>query len=180
MNATVGLELERAAENPPSFRLLDSPDPAARASRPRTVVCGVDGSETGREVIRVAAELSDCLDARLVLVHVAPIPAVPGTSVVPGAAEELMRADAERARGFLTGLLADVPAERRAERRVAFGRPAAALEAVARDESADLIVLGGRGRGALAGALFGSVSADVARSAPCPVVVVGPQARSEN
>jgi len=128
----------------------------------------------------VAAELSEHLAARLVLVHVAPVPAIPGTAAVPGAAEELRQVEAERWRGLLTGLLANGRQEARAERRVAFGMPAAALEALARDESADLIVVGSSGHGAFASALLGSVPAELARSAPCPVVVVGPQARSSS
>jgi nucleotide-binding universal stress UspA family protein len=48
--------------------------------------------------------------------------------------------------------------------------PAAALVATARD--ADLLVVGSRGRGAVAGLLLGSVSRRCTEQAPCPVVVV--------
>ena len=179
MLASVALDLERLAGAHPSYRLLDSPDPDGRprAPRSRVVVCGVEGGESSREAARVAAELSEHLAARLVLVHVAPIPVVPGTAAVPGAAEDLRRLAAERARGLLTGLLANGRQEARAERRVAFGLPAAELEAVARQEGADLIVVGSSGRSTLASALLGSVATSLARSAPCPVVVVGRQAR---
>jgi len=182
MTASVDLDLERLAGAHPSYRLLDPPDPDGRPKAPRSrlVVCGVDGGESSHEAARVAAELSEHLAARLVLVHVAPIPAIPGTAAVPGAAEELRRLEAERARGLLTGLLANGRQEARAERRVAFGLPAAELEAVARQEGADLIVVGSSGRGSLASALLGSVPTSLARSAPCPVVVVGPQARPSN
>lgn len=37
---------------------------------------------------------------------------------------------------------------------------------------ADLLVVGSRGRGAVPGLLLGSVSREVARRAPCPVVIV--------
>ena len=53
------------------------------------------------------------------------------------------------------------------------GGPAAVLRAAAED--ADLLVVGNQGRGNLASALIGSTSAEVADSAPCPVVIVRAQ-----
>ncbi len=57
------------------------------------------------------------------------------------------------------------------ERRVVGGRPAATILGEAREFGADLIVVGSRGRGALASMLLGSVSAEVIDGAPCPVLV---------
>lgn len=51
------------------------------------------------------------------------------------------------------------------------GRPADAIAARARAMEADLIVVGTRGRGALASTILGSVSAGVLDRAPCPVLV---------
>ncbi len=55
--------------------------------------------------------------------------------------------------------------------RVLVGRPATALMEHARVIHADLIVMGSRGRGAIASIVLGSVSAEVAIHAPCPVLV---------
>ncbi len=53
---------------------------------------------------------------------------------------------------------------------VTMGEPAAVLLDASQD--ADLMVLGARGRGTVASALLGSVSAVVARESACPVVIV--------
>lgn len=54
---------------------------------------------------------------------------------------------------------------------VKVGRPASAIVDEARAMSADLLVLGSHGRGALAATVLGSVAAEVVDDAPCPVLV---------
>jgi nucleotide-binding universal stress UspA family protein len=51
------------------------------------------------------------------------------------------------------------------------GRAATAICDVARSAGADLVVTGSRGRGVIAATLLGSVAAEVATRAPCPVLV---------
>jgi nucleotide-binding universal stress UspA family protein len=63
-----------------------------------------------------------------------------------------------------------------AESRVALGFPAEGLADLADDESAEVIVVGSRGRGAFKAALLGSVSSDLIGVARCPVLVVPPGA----
>jgi nucleotide-binding universal stress UspA family protein len=52
------------------------------------------------------------------------------------------------------------------------GDPRDIINATARSVAADLIVLGTRGRGGIARALLGSVAESVARTAPCPVLLI--------
>ena len=54
---------------------------------------------------------------------------------------------------------------------VPFDRPASAIVDEARRMGADLVVVGSRGRGALASTLLGSVAAEVVDHSPCPVLV---------
>jgi nucleotide-binding universal stress UspA family protein len=53
-----------------------------------------------------------------------------------------------------------------------FGSPALAIVATARQIGADLIVVGRRGRGQLAGIVLGSTSQKLATVSPCPVTIV--------
>jgi nucleotide-binding universal stress UspA family protein len=59
---------------------------------------------------------------------------------------------------------------------VATGSAADYIVEACADESAELVVLGSHGRGGLKRALLGSVSTNVASRAPCPCVVVSPDA----
>jgi nucleotide-binding universal stress UspA family protein len=61
--------------------------------------------------------------------------------------------------------------------RVEVGDPVYALREQAVQENARILAVGSRGRGAVRRALLGSVSAALAASAPCPVLVVPPTAQ---
>jgi nucleotide-binding universal stress UspA family protein len=125
-----------------------------------SIVCGVDESESAKGAARVARELSARLRLRLVFVRV----------VEDAAANEKIAAVAARLHR-----LADSATEVDcgAHWLVDVGHPADRLAAVAEEENAALIVVGSTGPRS---SLLGSVSADVSRRAPCPVVVVPPGA----
>ncbi len=57
---------------------------------------------------------------------------------------------------------------------VASGIPHTEIARIAREKSADLIVLATHGRGFLGHAIFGSTAERVLRRAPCPVLTVRP------
>lgn len=54
------------------------------------------------------------------------------------------------------------------------GPPAGEIARLAEEDGTDLLVLGTHGRGAVGRALAGSVGSELARSAPCPVLLVPP------
>lgn len=137
-----------------------------------TIVCGVDDSTEARFALEAANALATRLDARLVVVHVAPDPAVPGVSAAAGGVGRVRAAEEEDARVLVEQRLAEVGIAN-GEIRVEFGHSAGvSLVDAAKDEKAGLIVVGARGRGRLAAAVLGSVSTDVVANAPCPVLVV--------
>jgi nucleotide-binding universal stress UspA family protein len=125
-----------------------------------SIICGVDDSESAKGAERVARRLSNELGRKLVFVRV----------VERGTPDPTMRRFAEQLQEMAEGAT-DVPAG--ALWLVDVGHPADRLVAAAVDEKASLIVVGSTGPRS---SLLGSVSADVARRAPCPVVVVAPGA----
>lgn len=125
---------------------------------PGAVISGVDGTQSAAGAIRVARELSALLGRRLVFVSV----------VEPGTSHAEVDAVADRLRR-----LAD---QSGALWLVDVGHPADRLVAAAEDEQASLLVLGTHGPRS---SLLGSISAEVSRRAPCPVVVVPPGAHDE-
>jgi nucleotide-binding universal stress UspA family protein len=146
------------------------------AGRPVLVV-GVDGSAVAGAAVEWATVQARRTGARVVAVAVceprpvvAVAPAVAGPVVMPGRLEdEQLAAEAER---WLAEAISPLPVDAGhvVERQVAHGDAATTLLDTARD--ADLLVLGNHRRGALTGALLGSVAQHCVRHASCPVVLV--------
>lgn len=125
---------------------------------------GYDGGDESREALRAAASLAADLDAglRLIAAHppIEPHDLVPGE--LPSTREDLERSLEDAVAGLAGGV------EARAE--IAFGAPAAVL--AARGVELDLLVIGSRGYGPIRQIVLGGVSAEVIRTAPCPVMVL--------
>ncbi len=133
-----------------------------------SIICGVDDSESAKGAARVARALSAELGSGLVFVRVVDDGAPDGeVSAVAARLHQLAESATEVDCG--------------AHWIVEVGHPADRLVAVAKQEAASLIVVGSTGPRS---SLLGSISADVSRRAPCPVVVVAPGAdtsvRNEN
>ena len=124
------------------------------------IICGVDDSESAKGAARVARALSGELGLGLVFVRV----------VEPDAPDAKVTTMAERLQQLSAGA-SDVDCG--AGWFVDAGHPADGLVAAAKKAQASLIVVGSTGPHS---SLLGSVSADVSRRAPCPVVVVPPGA----
>jgi nucleotide-binding universal stress UspA family protein len=127
-----------------------------------SIVCGVGGSESARHAVRLARSLSSKLGLRLVFVR----------AVRPGSHEEEVSAVAERF-SLLSECTTDVDCG--AGWLVDVGHPAECLAAVAVDEQARFIVVGS---GRPHSSSVASIPVELARRAPCPVVVVPPGAEA--
>jgi nucleotide-binding universal stress UspA family protein len=144
---------------------------------PHSIICGVDGSHASRSAARVAARLARTLNVRFVLAYVTEDrPTFPYRDA---RLRELQRRRAiEAGQRLLEGVAAELPGAA-PELRVTFGTPVEALRALCSGESAELLVVGSRGRSPLAAAVLGSVSGRLASTAECPVVVVSTSAAAD-
>jgi nucleotide-binding universal stress UspA family protein len=137
------------------------------------IVVGIDGSEGARRALEWAVAEAQLRDASLVVVHawVEP-PAVAVGSVVSasGAQPAIFEELAERTARDAVASVDTGGVTQGVETRVVAGAPAHALLEAGKD--ADLVVVGSRGLGGFTGLLLGSVSAQVAHHATCPVLIV--------
>ncbi|HZN71822.1 MAG TPA: universal stress protein [Micromonosporaceae bacterium] len=147
-------------------------DVRPRAREKATVVVGVDGSKISAEAIAFAFDQAEATGAKVLAVHAWHSPA----STYDGGLGPLMfdPVEIEEASRVLVaesiaGAVADHP-DVEVETRLISGQRARALLMAA--ESADLLVVGSRGRGGFAGLLLGSVSQGVLHHAHCPVAIV--------
>jgi nucleotide-binding universal stress UspA family protein len=130
-----------------------------------TIVCAVDGSPAADEALRVAVRLSRRCGLRLVLAHVQE-DALPDPAA-RGAAQQ-------RGRELLARLAASHGLNGGADRRVEVGARGQELARIAAEEAASLIIAGSRHRHWWQRTRGGGLVAELAETAPCPVVVAPP------
>ena len=141
-----------------------------------TIVCGVTDTEAGRGALAAAAELSERLGLRLVLVHVADGVAPVGFNGDSGESVST-RADGKGAARLLARLAAEHGVASRAEQRSGVGDPAALLGQIAAEEAADAIVVGARERGRLRRRLKSRLARQLETETPVPVLIAPPRTR---
>jgi nucleotide-binding universal stress UspA family protein len=145
------------------------------------IVVGVDGSAEAARALEYAAAEAARRGARLRVVTVIPLPeywSVPVGFIppaVPAPSWDLQPAAQEQAQSAVDALSAarpDLVRQIEIEPLGVCGRPTDEL--VERSRGADLLVVGHRGRGAVASALLGSVGLGCVLRARCPVTIVRP------
>lgn len=140
----------------------------------KKIVIATDGSASALEAVEYGLELAADQGAEPVFIHVAP-----ATDVLPvvgygmGAPVSVPHEPDEHDRTSLDEAV-EIAAKKglEAKTELLMGNAAHAIVAYADSVDADLIVVGSRGHGTIAGALLGSVSRSVLHEAKRPVLVV--------
>lgn len=176
LSTSYGVTVRRMPDGGKPSRRDDDPDESTSSRKEtamfKTIIWATDGSETADGALPFARALAESEGGRLIAVH--------SKEVFVGG----------RATGF--PVLADeeeldLKIERQVNELRAGGLDATfklisgmsshaskMVADVARDFDADVIVVGTRGHGPLAGALVGSVTQQLLHIAPCPVLAVAP------
>jgi nucleotide-binding universal stress UspA family protein len=133
-----------------------------------TVVIATDGSESVTRAVRVALDLAERFDAAVRALYVV------DEGEVDSSPEELRDElrDALESQGEDALAAVRDHADRDVTTAVREGRPAAEITEYAREENADMVATGTRGRHGENRFLIGSVAERVVRSCPVPVLTV--------
>jgi nucleotide-binding universal stress UspA family protein len=144
------------------------------------ILTAIDGSASANKALDFAADLAVKCEADLILLTVAAdvAPIFDAQFAAYARSEHFQPRASELALTAAETMLAGarLHAQARGVTRISteatLGDPAHQIIVVATDRQADLLVMGSRGHGPLAGLLLGSVTQKVISHATCPVVVV--------
>ena len=141
---------------------------------PKTIIAGVDGSETSAKAAEVATEVARSWQAKLLLVTVVrPPEGWWGIGGAPPSPEALSAALVEGQEQILRETEEHLPLEGIDYETVQeLGDPTWKLIDVAEERNADLIVIGKRGAGLAERVMLGSVADRLCHHSPVPVLVV--------
>ena len=140
--------------------------------RPRCILVGVDGSKESRDAAFYAAELAKATGAKLMLACAVFAHDILTDPELAARTAHWEQEDQERGDAVVKEIAAAVARPGVDVETVVAGGPAAATLAWMATGCVDLVVVGHRGRGALARLLLGSVADRLVQICPKPVLIV--------
>ena len=149
--------------------------PRDMTAEPVHVVVGIDDSGTARQALRWAVEEAAALGVELDVIHVYSVPVVltPPPLIPPTSARDDHEQKAKELLARLTAeALAGAAKRSPAVEQIAVEGVQPGRVLVTCSKANDVLVVGSRGRGAMASALLGSASHYCVHHAPCRVVVI--------
>jgi nucleotide-binding universal stress UspA family protein len=143
--------------------------PAPTPAAPRHILCAIDFSPASPGTIAGAVALARACRGEITVLFVVPYaaPTKADRARLPAGVDSAVAEDVEallepaRAAGIPVRVCLKV------------GNPAREILAELRRTAPDVVVMGAHGRGGLKRRVLGSVTAEVLRAAPCPVITIG-------
>lgn len=140
----------------------------------KRILCAVDFSEPSKKALEFAHFLSEKNSSELTVVHV-----VSSIKMEKGLQKWKDMSDADRS-GYKDALIKEAEEQmcsflnicNGAESVVKIGDPYIAINEIASERDADLIVMGARGLSYAKGVILGSVSESIIKTSPCPVAII--------
>ncbi|MBT8197339.1 MAG: universal stress protein [Acidimicrobiia bacterium] len=139
------------------------------------IICAVDGSTTSMAALERANRLASWLDAELEVVYVSHLPPIvlAAAEHAPLQLDELGEFDRREVWRLVDETLETQPQTRGGVTKVDLeGYPPDVIAEYSEKREADLVVVGSRGRGALASLVLGSTSQRLLHLTPCDVLIV--------
>lgn len=139
----------------------------------KRILVGVDGSKESHDAVRLAEQIARATGSQLIIACA--VPPVIATVTAPellAQAEKWQRKEREQAAVTVKQIAASIEPGLAVETLVLDGPPAVSLAELARSGEVEMVVVGHRGRNAVARALLGSVADRLVQISPCHVLVV--------
>jgi nucleotide-binding universal stress UspA family protein len=142
----------------------------------QSILCPVDFSPHSRVALQHAVAMSQRLDSRLTVMY-ADDPTLAAAAAAGDHDDVLTRQTTDALRRLLIRVGVRVDRDPSLAQVVsAVGHPASAIVTVAKRQNADLVVMGTQGRSGARKMIFGSVTEQVLRTTPVPLLAVPPRA----
>jgi nucleotide-binding universal stress UspA family protein len=139
----------------------------------KKILFATDFSRVSEAALPFAAAIARRFESHIQAVHVAALAEMPMVDAAPMAVENvLMRAEQEMGKLLRSDAFEGVPHDGMVRSGLEIWTE---IEALIEAEKIDLVVLGTHGREGLKQIVLGSIAETIFRTAPCPVLVVGPK-----
>ena len=139
----------------------------------KRILVGVDGSREAHDAVKLAEEIARATGSQLIIAcTVAPVLPTQTAPELLAQAEKWQRAEREQAKATVKEIAASIGPGLSVETMVLDGAPAVSLAELAGSADVELVVVGHRGRNAVARALLGSVADRLVQISTKPVLVV--------
>ena len=166
---------------PRKQRILTKTERIGGLNTVKHILAPTDLSENSRWGVHYALIVAGELDAAVTIYYVVTGNEIAGfrrrrtkKTVIAADFDELMRAYTMQLRNFVEHNFAGMP-QVKVRQKVEFGTPEKSIIDTAKTEEADLIIMATRGMSGLSRIVLGSVTENVIRNAPCPIIAIPPR-----